>query len=107
MLLIIVVFRSFSYLTTGCSKITDDLHIITELREFPNWRQLGEELSIPSNTLKVIDKDERDTADKTREVLHKWYNRNEVVCWEHLTAALRAIGEANLAKKIADNHCKT
>ena len=81
--------------------------IFKELRDFHKWNQLGIELQIPDNALIVIDVEQQSVAGKTQEVLRKWYNKNEKLCWEALTAALKAIDEANLAKKIADKHCMT
>ena len=81
--------------------------IFKELREFSRWNELGVELNVSDNTLKVIDIDQRNVAGKTQEVVRKWHKMNEKVCWEALTAALKAIDEANLAKKIADKHCRT
>lgn len=79
-------------------------HVFKELREFLQWRQLGAELKISDNALNMIDADNRDIASRTQAVLRKWFNMNAKVCWEDIVAALKAIGEANLAGKIADKH---
>ena len=81
--------------------------IFKELREFSRWNELGVELNVSDGTLNKIDSDHQKVAGKTQAVVREWYNMNEKVCWENVTAALKAIDEANLAKKIADKHCRT
>lgn len=89
-----------------CVEVMDVKQIISALKDFSKWPELGSKLSVAEEHLKSIDADnQNDTELKKRAMLRMWYNTEHAragrVCWYHLLDALILLREIELAGKIA------
>jgi len=73
------------------------------------WYDLGVQLKVPVDTLKTFEIDCQHCSDQLREVITTWLKNGENPTWWAILEALRSpvIGEANLAKKIHQEHCSS
>ena len=73
------------------------------------WYNLGLQLKVPVDTLKTFEIDYQSCSDRLREVITTWLKNGENPTWCAIVEALRSpvIREANLAKKIHQEHCSS
>ena len=81
------------------------INVLMELRGFGRWRILGRVLEVSEADLNQIDASYNngyDAVDSCKtEMIHTWLLNAKNPTWDTLVAALDAIGNTNLASKIA------
>ena len=92
-------------------KILSENALIRGLSSFPRskWHELGVELNVPGATLKSIEYNylQRGGAERCfSETMEWWYKNNLGGAWGTICAALQAIHEEALAKRVAKDHGK-
>ena len=94
-------------MTSLPSDIDDICNVLEVVDDFGKWRRLGLQLGLRYTTLEEIRNDHRDKTDECRmEMLAAWLRQQDnvsqtgVPSWSVLRAALRRIGENELASRI-------
>ena len=81
--------------------------MISGLKDFSRWRELGSKLRMPEEQLASIEADDslKDSELKKRAMLRKWIEREHArvgrACWFRLVDALIALKEIGMARDIA------
>ena len=82
--------------------------VVTELTDFPGWYILGVGLQVPKTTLDTIHANYCNgfyAVERCKiEMVDSWLNNAENPTWATLVAALKAIGKAGLAERIAKKY---
>ena len=100
-----IVFLFFAY----CIEIEDLKEVKDALGSFfSDWESLGENLTLHSDLLKMISRDESSAEDRLREVLRNWLkrrylNKKRDPTWIFLAAAVEPI-DPEQAEEIKKNH---
>ena len=82
------------------------LRDLTDHVRTTEWIHLGRKLGIEEDTLAVIKSNRRlDATGALMDVLTKWWRACEDPTWVAMVAALREIGEGNLARRLEDKFC--
>ena len=81
-----------------------DLHnecfLIVERKVSADWRELGRNLRVDSDTLNQIESDYHKVTDRCDRVLNIWMQKNGGLYVEILKAALRSMGRIDVVKEI-------
>lgn len=89
----------------ACKAISGSKALITALKDFSEWKELGLALGIPHAHLQAIEKDNEEAELRKRAMLRAWYSRETQerggACWDDLVEALAGLGERFLAQEIA------
>ena len=82
-----------------CQLIGGAKALITALKDYSRWKELGAGLGVPPSQLEDIEKEHEETELRKRAMLRAWYSGS--ACWEALVEALAGLGERQLAQEIS------
>jgi hypothetical protein len=91
-----------SVLFAVCNVIHNVKDLISALKEFSNWKDLGSQLDMSGEHLDSIETEHQDVELRKRAMLRAWFDsRPGRACWHKILNALIIMKQTKLAKKIA------